>query len=268
LIFSRASWPSSIARTIAASWNWAGLWNSRKTTLPTESRCTVFTVKTPVTSEQGEVIGILVVFTDITERKRVEESLRESERQLRLAQKLESIGQLAAGIAHEINTPVQYIGDNAQFLSSAFQDLFRVIEQQPPAAGDATRTWTSHTSARDSQCHRANAGRCGPRGRNRARHEAVFASGTGGEDPDDIHQAIESTVLVSRNEWKYVADLTTDFDPEMPPVPCIMGEFNQVILNLIVNAAHAIADVVKEVRRQGRHRGSLLGRTVNLPRSG
>jgi signal transduction histidine kinase len=93
--------------------------------------CTVFTSKTPVISEQGEVIGILVVFTDITERKRVEESLRESERQLRLAQKLEAIGQLAAGIAHEINTPVQYIGDNAQFLSSAFQDLLRVIEQQP-----------------------------------------------------------------------------------------------------------------------------------------
>jgi len=63
--------------------------------------------------------------------------------------------------------------------------------------------------------------------------------------PTDIHQAIESTILVSRNEWKYVADLTTDFDPELPPVPCIAGEFNQVLLNLIVNATHAIADVVK-----------------------
>jgi signal transduction histidine kinase len=63
--------------------------------------------------------------------------------------------------------------------------------------------------------------------------------------PTDIHQAIESTILVSRNEWKYVADLTTDFEPGMPLVPCIAGEFNQVILNLIVNAAHAIADAIK-----------------------
>jgi signal transduction histidine kinase len=61
--------------------------------------------------------------------------------------------------------------------------------------------------------------------------------------PMDINQAIESTILVSRNEWKYVADVTTDLEPGMPPVPCIAGEFNQVILNLIVNSAHAIADV-------------------------
>jgi len=92
-----------------------------KSYVPNGKPCTVFSVKTPVISEQGELIGVLVVFTDITERKRVEESLRESERQLRLAQKLESIGQLAAGIAHEINTPVQYIGDNAQFLAEHFR---------------------------------------------------------------------------------------------------------------------------------------------------
>jgi nitrogen-specific signal transduction histidine kinase len=85
--------------------------------------------------------------------------------------------------------------------------------------------------------------------------------------PIDIHQAIESTVLVSRNEWKYVADLTTDFDPEMPPVPCIAGEFNQVLLNLIVNAAHAIADVVKESGGKGAIRISTR-KKWNLPRSG
>jgi signal transduction histidine kinase len=69
--------------------------------------------------------------------------------------------------------------------------------------------------------------------------------------PTDIHQLIESTILVSRNEWKYVADLTTEFDAEMPPVPCIAGEFNQVLLNLIMNATHAIADVVKESGGKG-----------------
>src|SRR5579883_3466706 len=69
--------------------------------------------------------------------------------------------------------------------------------------------------------------------------------------PVDINRAIENMALVSRNEWKYVADLTTDLDPDLPPVPGIAGEFNQVILNLIVNAAHAIADVVKESGARG-----------------
>jgi signal transduction histidine kinase len=58
----------------------------------------------------------------------------------------------------------------------------------------------------------------------------------------DVNQAIESTITVARNEWKYVADLVTDFDPNLPPVPCLAGQFNQAILNMIINASHAIAD--------------------------
>jgi signal transduction histidine kinase len=69
--------------------------------------------------------------------------------------------------------------------------------------------------------------------------------------PVNINRAIESTILVSKNEWKYVAELTTDLDPELPPVPCVAGEFNQVILNLIVNAAHAIGDVVRGSNQKG-----------------
>jgi signal transduction histidine kinase len=59
----------------------------------------------------------------------------------------------------------------------------------------------------------------------------------------DINKAIENTITVARNEWKYVADMLTDFDPSLPLVSCLPGEFNQVILNLIVNATHALADV-------------------------
>jgi signal transduction histidine kinase len=69
--------------------------------------------------------------------------------------------------------------------------------------------------------------------------------------PIDLNRAIESTILVSRNEWRYVSEVTTDLDPGLPPVSCVAGEFNQVILNLIVNSAHAIADVVGDSGRKG-----------------
>jgi signal transduction histidine kinase len=76
--------------------------------------------------------------------------------------------------------------------------------------------------------------------------------GPGEKAPLDINRAIASAVLVSKSEWKYVAEVTTDFDPALPLVPCLAGEFNQVILNLIVNAAHAISDVVRDSARTGR----------------
>ncbi len=70
----------------------------------------------------------------------------------------------------------------------------------------------------------------------------------GGEDKasTDLNKAIESTITVARNEWKYVADMVVDFDPDLPDVPCLIGDVNQVILNVMVNAAHAIGDVVAE----------------------
>jgi signal transduction histidine kinase len=68
--------------------------------------------------------------------------------------------------------------------------------------------------------------------------------------PTDLNRAIAATITVARNEWKYVAELETDFDPLLPPIPCHTGEINQVILNLIVNAAHAIGDVARQGGRQ------------------
>jgi signal transduction histidine kinase len=68
----------------------------------------------------------------------------------------------------------------------------------------------------------------------------------------DLNHAIESTLTISRNEWKYVADTATEFDPHLPVVRCLPGEFNQVILNLVVNAAHAISDVKTRGRQKGR----------------
>ena len=75
--------------------------------------------------------------------------------------------------------------------------------------------------------------------------------GRGEKEPADLNRAIEAAVTVSKNEWKYVADVRTNLDPRLPPVPCLLGEFKQVILNLIINAAHAVADVVKGSGEKG-----------------
>jgi signal transduction histidine kinase len=77
----------------------------------------------------------------------------------------------------------------------------------------------------------------------------------------DINHAINSTITVARNEWKYVATMETDLDPSLPLIPCRPSEFNQVILNLIVNAAHSIADVIRD---SGMDKGNIKIQTRNF----
>jgi signal transduction histidine kinase len=205
------------------------------------------------------------VFTDITERRAVEEALRESEENLRRAQKLEAIGQLAAGIAHEINTPMQYLGDNIRFFQDSFSDLARAMsiyekllntcKDSVPAA-ELIAEVEAAVKAADVEylvgeipiaLRQSLEGV--ERVTNIVRSMKDFAHPGAGKKPADLNKAIESTITVARNEWKYVADLVTDFDPNLPLVPCMLGEFNQVVLNMIVNAAHAISDVVGDGSR-------------------
>ena len=214
-----------------------------------------------------EARRLRVYATDITERKRAEEALRQSESQLRLAQKLESIGQLAAGIAHEINTPIQYIGDNAKFLDEAFRDLVRFVEPQRELASALRNPdQTDFVTALERAVEHVDVDYLRNEIPKAIEHllEGVAQvarivramkefshPGPVEKAPVNINRAIESTILVCKSEWKYVAGLTTDFDPELPPVPCVASEFNQVILNLIVNAAHAIGDVVRDSNQKG-----------------
>jgi PAS domain S-box-containing protein len=198
--------------------------------------------------------GVILLARDVTNRKHMESQLAQ-------AQKLESIGQLAAGIAHEINTPTQYVGDNTRFLQDAFLDLQRLLERYsevPKALQDGVEATEliagMNAAAEEADLEYLNeeipkAIQQSLEGIERiskiVRAMKEFSHpGTEEKTAIDINNAIESTITVARNEWKYVSDVITDFDPQLPLVPCLPGEFNQVILNMIINAAHAIADVI------------------------
>jgi PAS domain S-box-containing protein len=185
----------------------------------------------------------LALIVDVTDRKLLEDQLRQ-------AQKLESIGQLAAGVAHEINTPVQYIGDNTSFLSDAFRDVGEVLSLYRSAGGDPAKLAEAERAA-----HRADLDylmdevpRAIGQTLEGVKHVTHIVKamkefahpGTDEKVPIDLNHAIETVIAVARNEWKYAAEVVTDLDPALPPIPGLAGELNQVLLNLLVNAAHAV----------------------------
>jgi len=181
---------------------------------------------------------------EIAEREHVEA-------QLRIAQKLEAIGQLASGIAHEINTPTQYVSDNVSFLSTVWRDLEPLLDDYERIAlgGGIEEKRSREILERanvafvreevPSALEQAGAGL-------RQIGAIVAAMRTfshpGGEEmqPGDLNAAIESTVTVAKNQWKHVAELTVDLDPDLPAVPCNLSAVNQALLNLVVNAVHAV----------------------------
>ena len=180
------------------------------------------------------------------------EERQQVESELRMAQKLESIGQLAAGVAHEINTPTQYVSDNVGFVTDSWNALLPVLLQYESALRDgkfdpeqARAAWKEADveflrEDVPAALREAAAGLAQIANIVRAMKEFSHP----GEDdlrPVDINHAIENIVTVARNEWKYVADVALDFAPDMPPVPCNLSAMNQVFLNIVVNAAQAVA---------------------------
>jgi len=238
-------------------------WRKDGTSFPVEYTCT------PI-GRGEELSGAVLTFRDITERRALEAQLHQ-------AQKLESIGQLAAGIAHEINTPTQYIGDNAHFLQESFEGLARVIEQCR-RLGEALKSGSQLREAAEAVLDAMKeadaeflleeipaAIRQSLEGVERVskivRSMKEF-SHPGGEEKQavDLNRAIESTLTISRNEWKYVADTETHLQPNLPLVMCLPGEINQVILNLVVNAAHAIGERVGDSGQKGKITVTTCGR--------
>ena len=217
-------------------------------------------------------VGFIILGTDITEMKLIEKQLAQS-------QKLESIGQLAAGIAHEINTPMQYIGDNTRFLEEGFASLEQILllyDQLMDGfrAGiptdDLVRKIRNIRNEMDLDYLRQdipNAIKQSLDGIDsvssivRAMKEFSHP-GSDAKTDIDLNKAIETTIMVARNEWKYVAEIATDLDSNLPRVPCLPGEVNQVILNMIINAAHAISE--KQSRNGSEQKGTIKISTRTL----
>jgi PAS domain S-box-containing protein len=210
--------------------------------------------------EDGTVVlrGITV---DITRHKRLEMELRHD-------QKLESMGRLAAGVAHEINTPVQFVNDSVHFVRDALADLANLTQAYRTycalaADGAVTPEATDALHALEEAADVDYVLEHVPKALDRSldglgRVAAIVRSMKEFAHPDqsemaavDLNQAIRSTLTIARSEYKYVADLHTDFG-ELPLVTCHCGDINQVVLNIVVNAAHAIKDVTQGTERRGR----------------
>jgi two-component system, NtrC family, sensor kinase len=204
--------------------------------------------------------AILVTAQDVTEQKRLELELRH-------AQRLEAVGQLAAGIAHEINTPIQYVGDNLRFLRDAFEERQAILAQYErlveaasaakilPEIVEAIYAARNNADLQYLEDEIPKALLQSLDGVERVativRAMKSFAHPGGDEKrPADLNKALADALIVARNELKYVAEVVTDFG-ELPPVCCHIGDLNQVFLNLLVNAAHAIGDVMKTSGARG-----------------
>ncbi len=205
--------------------------------------------------DDGEFHGSLALVIDLSVRKA-------RDAQILQTQKLEAIGQLAAGIAHEINTPTNYVANNVTFIKDSFDSLTKmlaecaslrtaieddqptqlfldsmrkiheeanldyILEEIPPAI-DETLEGLDHIAKI-------------------VRSMKEFAHpGLDSKTKVDLNECIQNTINVAKNEWKYVADVELNLDPDLPMTYCVPSQINQVLLNLIVNAAQAIADAEK-----------------------
>jgi len=208
----------------------------------------------PVMDGKERMSRVLLLGADVTERASLKAQLEQ-------AQKLEAMGQLAAGIAHEINTPTQYVGDNTRFLQESCSDIFELLSIYRKAIGQARKGKVSDELLAEVQEKEEHADldylaeeipqaiKQSLDGVDRVtkivRSMKEFSHPNSEEKTAvDLNKAIESTLTVCRNEWKYVAELEKDFDSDLPPVHCLLGDLNQMILNMVINAAHAIENVV------------------------
>ena len=195
-----------------------------------------------------------IFMTDITEQKRLEVKVQHTN-------KLEAVGQLAAGIAHEINTPIQFVGDSVGFARESADQLLQLIElydktlDNLPDGVVSEDSWESIDDLREDadieflqqqlplSFNRAGEGLARIAKIVRAMKEFSRRDEVLEMKNASIEEGLQSTLVVAQNEYRYVADVEEYYD-DLPPVRCNLGDLNQVFLNLIVNASHAIADKI------------------------
>ena len=183
---------------------------------------------------------------------------KELETQLVHAQKMEAVGQLASGIAHEINSPSQFANDNILFLKDATDGFIKKLNQSADTPDDEEIDFFKENAP--EAVEQAAEGISRITTIVKSMKNFAYRDAESAKRNNDLNQAIRSTVVVATNEWKYHADLDLHLQDELPLVPCNIGEINQVVLNLIVNGAHAIRDRIVEGQK-----GNLVVSTRHYP---
>ncbi len=230
------------------------------------------------TGIQGRFFSIV---RNISKRLLEEKEKEQMQTKMLHTQKLESVGELAAGIAHEINTPIQYIGTNLSFLEEAFADittliehyhgLLRAVKQQQATQQHIDQVEACRedidldylTQEFPQAIHQANDGV-------KRVSKLVMAMkdfsqpGSKEKELTDINKIIHTTVQISRNEWKYCADVELELAENLPLVHCHPNDIGQVMLNLLLNAAHSIKERLE--RAPNTPKGSIVIRTTSSPK--
>ena len=220
----------------------------------------VIAAMTQLRDHDGGVRGIVGVYTDVTELNRLRDRLQQSE-------KLESIGQLAAGIAHEINTPMQCVASNVEFLGDCQRRLFPFVQELHSTLLSAADTLPERADELREMAEKARLGfilEQAPAAVNETEDAAkrvieivramkvMSHPGTQAKAELDLNELIRNAAAISRNRWKYAAELDLELDDSMPMVMGLSAELSQVVLNLIVNAADAIVEKHGENGPKGR----------------
>ena len=208
------------------------------------------TTATPIFDDNNELVGIVHSRLDVTKQKELEIMLQHN-------QKMESVGQLAAGIAHELNTPIQYISDNLNFLKRAFETIHAKLAEKSDSLNnkqiDAEELSQYIKDMFETEYELKESKGAFDDAIYGTSHISKIVSAmkdfahpdSNSPEMSDVNQIVCNAVTITKNEWKYFAEVKTSFQSESLNISCMPGNLLQVIINMIVNSAHAIQDRMK-----------------------